>query len=159
MDFVNACSHAGVISIINDRADIAILASADGVHLGQDDLPIDKVRAIQQKPMIIGVSTHNTEQLEAAIKTNPSYVALGPVFTTPTKPDIEIAGTEYLRKAVALLGDSGINHVTIGGITGANINEVLNIGAKTVAVCSSVCSADDVSKACSVLKEAIVNHP
>ncbi len=157
-DFAGACATADVISIINDRPDIAILADADGVHLGQDDLTVDDVRAMQHKPLIIGVSTHNLEQLEAAIATSPGYVALGPVFATPTKPNIDIAGPEYLRRAVELLADSGINHLAIGGITIENIGTILELGVNTVAVCSGVCNSDDPADACGRLKNAIVNH-
>ena len=157
-DFVKACTQAGVISIINDRPDIVILAAADGVHLGQDDLDIDDVRAIQQKPMIIGISTHNIDQLKKAIQTNPTYVALGPVFETPTKPGINIAGPEYLTQALELLADSSINHVAIGGITGGNIGEILKKGVKAVAICSAVCSNNDPKDACQCLKNAIINQ-
>jgi thiamine-phosphate pyrophosphorylase len=158
MDFVIACSAVNVISIINDRADIAILAGADGVHLGQGDLAVEDVRAIQHKPLIIGVSTHNLQQLQTAIATGPAYVALGPAFATPTKPNIDIAGIGYLQQAVNFLDATGINYLAIGGITAENISEILDLGVKTVAVCSAVCHDHDAENACKRLKNAIVNH-
>lgn len=158
VDFVNACLVADAISIINDRADIAILADADGVHLGQDEIAVEDVRAMQQKPLIIGVSTHNIDQLKAAITTRPSYVALGPMFMTPTKPDIDIAGIEYLKEAVELLADISINRVAIGGITAKNIDSILAFGVRKIAVCSGVCGAEEVGGACRELRGKIVDY-
>jgi thiamine-phosphate pyrophosphorylase len=112
-EFVKMCKDGGVISIINDRADIAIASGADGVHLGQNDLPIEQARKLQMTPMIFGKSIHSITQLNAAIAELPTYVSLGPVFETPTKPDAEPVGIDYVKQALPILKDTGIGHVVI----------------------------------------------
>ena len=87
-EFVKICRRHNVISIINDRADIAIASEADGVHLGQNDLPVENVRQLQVKPLIIGKTTHSQQELRACIDKMPTYVSIGPVFATPLKPDL-----------------------------------------------------------------------
>jgi len=155
VEFVRICRAAGVISIINDRADIAVAAGADGVHVGQDDLAIKQVRKIQQRPLIIGKSTHSPSQLRAACRELPTYVALGPVFATPTKPTAEAVGLAYVTEGVEILSDTGIGHVAIGGITLDNVEEVLSAGTGAIAVCSAVTDASDAAAACRALKEKI----
>jgi len=154
-EFVGICKDHGVLSIINDRVDIAGAAGADGVHLGQDDLPVATARALQLAPLIIGKSTHSIKQLKSACEENPTYVALGPVFATTTKPCAEAVGTEYVRQAVELLADTGIAHVAIGGINADNVEQVLEAGARAVAVCSAVTESEDPVGACRALKEKI----
>ena len=154
-EFVKICKDSGVLSIINDRVDIAAAAGADGVHLGQDDLPIDQARKLQLTPLIIGKSTHSIEQLRAACDELPTYVSLGPVFSTPTKPGLEPVGLDYVTQAVAILKDSGICHVAIGGITLDNIEQVLSAGAKVIAVCSAVTESADPTASCQALKQKI----
>ncbi len=155
-EFVEMCKEMGVVSIINDRADIAITAGADGVHLGQNDLPIEQVRRLQLTPLIIGRSTHNPKELKRATDSLASYVSLGPVFATPTKPQIEIAGLDYVRQGLQQLADTGLGHVAIGGITAGNVEQVLQAGAQCVAVCSSVTRVPRPGQACQRLKETIV---
>lgn len=154
-EFVKACRHQNAISIINDRADIAIVTGADGIHLGQNDLPIEKVRSLQIKPLIIGKTTHSQQQLVAATSEMPTYVSLGPVFATSTKPDLAPVGLDYVTKAVKLLEPSGVEHVAIGGITLENIDQVLRAGAKRIAVCSAVTKATDPAEMCRAFKEKI----
>ena len=154
-EFVKMNRGEGVLSIINDRVDIAISAGADGVHLGQNDLPVDCARRLQMTPMIIGKSTHSPEQLIAACGENPTYVGLGPVFATETKPAAKAVGLEYVRQAGRILADTGIGHVAIGGINRDNVNEVLSAGARCIAVCSAVTKAIDPKAACSDLKDKI----
>lgn len=149
---VKLCNEAGVVSIINDRVDIAASVGADGIHLGWDDLPLEEARRMQLTPMIFGLSTHSIDELKAAITQRPDYVSLGPVFATGTKPDLAPAGLQYLTEATQILSDTGIGHVAIGGITVANIDQVLKAGAKNVAVCSAVAQADDPEKMCRKLK-------
>ena len=155
VEFVQICKTSGVLSIINDRADIAVAAGADGVHLGQNDLPIGQVRRLQLAPLIIGKSTHSLEQLRAACQENPTYVSLGPVFATGTKPDAEPVGLDYVRRATEKLADTGIDSVAIGGITLDNVRDVLNAGAASIAVCSAVTQASDPTAACRELKKKI----
>ena len=149
------CKAGGVLSIINDRADIAVAAGADGVHLGQNDLPVEQVRKLELKPLIIGKSTHSLKQLEAARDELPTYVSLGPVFSTGTKPTAEPVGLGYVTEGVQRLADTGIGHAVIGGITLENVEEVLDAGARTIAVCSAVIDARDPAEACRALKASI----
>ncbi|MDD5326683.1 MAG: thiamine phosphate synthase [Phycisphaerae bacterium] len=154
-EFAKLCKDAGVLSIINDRVDIAVATGAAGVHLGQNDLPIDQARKLQLAPLIIGKSTHSIEQLRAACNELPTYVSLGPVFSTGTKPNAAPAGLDYVRQGVESLSDTGIGHVAIGGITLENIEDVLKAGAKTIAVCSAVTESADPTAACRALKQKI----
>ncbi|UCG59487.1 MAG: thiamine phosphate synthase [Phycisphaerales bacterium] len=154
-EFVQICEAAGVLSIINDRVDVAAAAGADGVHLGQNDLPVEQARRLQLTPLIIGKSTHSLEQLRSACAERPTYVSLGPVFTTETKPGAAPVGLDYVTKAVEELAHTGIGHVAIGGITPDNINQVVKAGAKTIAVCSAVTGARDPAAVCRALGERI----
>jgi len=154
-EFVKICKDAGVLAIINDRVDIAVAAGADGVHLGQNDLPTEYARKIQLAPLIIGRSTHSIQQLHAACEELPTYVSLGPVFATGTKPTAEPVGLDYVKQGVEILDGTGIGHVAIGGITLDNVEDVLNAGAKAIAVCSAVTESADPTTACRALKEKI----
>ncbi len=156
--FVKLCKDNNIVSIINDRLDIAIASDADGVHLGQNDLPVGKARQLMLKPMIIGSSTHNIEELEKACQQNPTYVAIGPAFATETKPEIKIAGLEYIKQAIEMLADNGIASVAIGGINPENIEQLLQLGVKTIAVCSAVTEDSDPQAKCLVLKNKIEVH-
>jgi thiamine-phosphate pyrophosphorylase len=155
VEFVEICREMGALSIINDRADIASAAGADGVHLGQSDLPVEQVRRLQLTPLIIGKSTHSLKELEAACPALPSYVSLGPAFATPTKPGIEVAGLEYVRQGIERLAETGISHVAIGGITVDNVEQVIRAGAERVAVCAAVAKAANPADACRRLKDKI----
>ncbi len=154
-EFVKVCKDAGVLSIINDRVDIAVAAGADGVHLGQDDIPVEQARKLQLAPLILGKSTHSIEQLRAACEELPTYVSLGPVFATATKPGASPVGLDYVKQAMEILSQTGIGYVAIGGITLDNIGSVLKAGAKAIAVCSAVTEADDPASACRALKQKI----
>ena len=156
VEFVRICREAGVLSIINDRIDIAAASGADGVHLGQNDLPIEQARKLQLSPLITGKSTHSPEQLRAACQERPTYTALGPVFATATKPTAPAVGLDYVRKAKKILAGTGVGNVAIGGITVDNVEEVLEAGADAIAVCAAVTKAADPAQACSALKEKII---
>jgi len=155
IEFVKICKDAGVLGIINDRIDIAVVAGADGVHLGQNDLPIQYARKLQLAPMIIGKSTHSLKQLRAACEQLPTYIGLGPVFATETKPTAPPVGIDYIRRATEILADTGICNVAIGGINLDNVEKVLSAGATSIAVCSAVTKADDPTVACRALKDKI----
>lgn len=155
--FVELCKSGGVVSIINDRPDIAIVSNADGIHLGQGDLTPQQVRKLQQKPMILGLSTHSMPQLQEAVKQPCTYIALGPVFKTLTKPNEPTAGIDYLKNGLKFLADYPLGHVAIGGIGLSNVSEVLQVGAKTVAVCSAVCEQARPAEACRQLKQLITS--
>jgi thiamine-phosphate pyrophosphorylase len=153
--FVQICKDFGVVSIINDRVDIAVGVEADGVHLGQNDLAVAQARKLQLRPMIIGKSTHSVEQLRKACTEQPCYVSLGPVFSTGTKPDAKPVGLAYVRQAAEILAGTGIASVAIGAITPDNVEEVLQAGASAVAVCSAVTGAKEPAAVCRLLKEKI----
>jgi thiamine-phosphate pyrophosphorylase len=154
-EFVKICRDSGVYSVINDRIDIAIAADADGLHLGQNDLPVQCARKLAQKPVIIGKSTHSLDQLRSACQEQPTYVGLGPIHATTTKPSAEPVGLEYIRKATEFLKKEAVGHTAIGGITIDNIEKVLSAGADCIAVCNAVTKAVDPAVACKNLKEKI----
>jgi len=155
IEFVKINADSGVLSIINDRVDIAVASGAGGVHLGQNDLPVEYARKLQLTPLIIGKSTHSLSQLSAARDELPTYVSLGPVFATKTKPTSQPVGLEYVRQAKQILVDSGIGHVAIGGITIDNVEEVISAGAERISVCSAVTKVGDPKAACQALKKKI----
>jgi len=132
-----------------------VAAGADGVHLGQNDLPVEQVRKLALAPMIIGKSTHSLEQLRGACSELVTYASLGPVFATLTKPGAPAVGLEYVRQAAKELSGTGIGNVAIGGITPDNVDEVLSAGAGAIAVCSAVTEAGDPAEVCRALKEKI----
>jgi thiamine-phosphate pyrophosphorylase len=141
--------------IINDRVDIALALKADGVHLGQDDLPPERARKILGEKAIIGFSIHNLKQAVEAIKLPIDYLAIGPVFATKTKekPDkiVGIEGVKIVREAVG-----NFPLVAIGGITLQNFREVLDAGANSAAIISDLLSEpDSITKK---MKEIILSH-
>jgi thiamine-phosphate pyrophosphorylase len=157
VEMVKKCTDAGVLCIINDRIDIAVAAGADGVHLGQTDLPLTQARKLESVPLILGKSTHSPAELDSAIAQGADYVSLGPVFATDTKPDIRAVGLDYLEQGLAAADTAGIGHAAIGGINSENINDVLRIGARTIAVCSAVCSSREPRQMCQFLKQLIID--
>jgi thiamine-phosphate pyrophosphorylase len=132
--------QAGVTFIVNDRVDLAVAVDADGVHLGQDDLPAPVARSLLRPGMLLGVSTHSMEQAQAAQAAGADYVAVGSMFATATKPDFELVGPSLIR---ALRPQIRVPLVGIGGITPDNVSEVIAAGADGVAVISAVCGAAD----------------
>jgi thiamine-phosphate pyrophosphorylase len=153
VEFVDICRDLGALSIINDRIDVAAAAGADGVHLGQDDLPVEQARRLQLSPLIVGKSTHNDSELERAVGAMPSYVSLGPAFATATKPKTEVAGPDYIRHGLERLAETGVSHVAIGGITHENVELLLRAGVQRVAVCAAVSEAPSPADACRRIKD------
>jgi thiamine-phosphate diphosphorylase len=127
------------VFIVNDYADIALAVNADGVHLGQDDLPIGEARKIMGKDKIIGISTHNLKQAIAAEKQGADYIGFGPVFHTVTKDAGIPKGTETLQKIKMQVQ---VPVVAIGGINIENIRPILDTGVDAVAVASAILSGD-----------------
>jgi len=156
--FVQLCKELGVLSIINDRLDIALTTGADGVHVGNEDLPVARIRQVQHRPMIIGLTTHSLDELAAACDQAPTYVSIGPVFPTATKPDLAPAGLQYVRQAVARLAGKGIYHVAIGGIDIGNTNAVIEAGAEAVAICSAVARSPDPAGLCRRIKQRLLDR-
>jgi thiamine-phosphate pyrophosphorylase len=148
----------GVTFIVNDRADVAALAGASGVHVGQDDLEVEEARALVGKGKWVGVSTHNVEQFRAAAATSAEYIAFGPVFATSSKANPDpVVGIELLRR-VRDLSEKPI--VAIGGITLENAPSVIQAGADCVAVISDVLRAPDHAQRAKQYLEALggANH-
>lgn len=129
--------------IINDRPDIALLANADGVHLGQTDLSAVDVRTLAATRLLIGVSTENMEQARAALAAGANYCGVGPMFTTTTKEKPRLAGPTYLRAYLADPALAAFPHLAIGGITPENVDTLVAAGVRGIAVSSCVCSAAD----------------
>jgi thiamine-phosphate pyrophosphorylase len=131
----------GVTFFVNDRPDVAYLAGAHGVHVGQHDLSADAARMVVGKDKLVGISTHNLEQFSAAAATSADYIAVGPVFETRTKghPD-PVVGAELVRRARAVT-DTPI--VAIGGITLERASDIIAAGADSVAVISDILLAQD----------------
>ncbi len=151
-EFVSICRENGVISIVNDRIDVAITSGVDGVHLGAEDLGITAVRKLQSEPLIVGLTTHNLLELRNALAEQPTYIALGPAFPTSTKDSLKVAGPDYLREGIQSLFETGVGHAAIGGITLENLDRVLETGVSTVAVCAAVTAAPDPTAACADFK-------
>jgi thiamine-phosphate pyrophosphorylase len=140
-ELVALLASRGVRLILNDRPDIAQIAGASGVHVGQEDLPVSDARAICPAPSWVGVSTHNLEQLREAARTSADYIAVGPIFLTSTKrnPD-PVVGLDLLRAARSIT-DKPL--VAIGGITLERAAEVYRAGANSIAVIRDLASAED----------------
>jgi thiamine-phosphate pyrophosphorylase len=134
------CRAAGTTFIVNDRVDLALAVEADGVHLGQDDLPARLARPLLRPGMILGVSTHSVAQARAAQTDGADYVAVGSMFATRSKAEFELVGPNLLRK---LRGEIRVPLIGIGGITHDNVEEVIRAGADGVAVISAVGAAHD----------------
>jgi thiamine-phosphate pyrophosphorylase len=148
-----ACDEYGALFVVNDRADLALECGADGVHVGQDDEPVDAVRRLVGAELLIGLSTHTPGQVDAASHdAQVDYLGVGPVFETATKPGLEPVGVELVRHAAA--------HVTkpwfaIGGIDAQRAAE---IGAESVAVVRAIRDAEDPRAAAAELREAITRE-
>jgi len=135
------CHERGAMLIVNDRADIAMLAGTDGVHVGQEDLPLAAARKIVGAGKIVGVSTHTVEQALAAEKGGADYIGFGAIYTGGLKNVKNAQGLERLRAVRAAVG---IPIVAIGGITEASTPEVLRAGADAVAIITDVVRAPDI---------------
>lgn len=127
--------------IINDDPSVAAESGADGVHVGQDDVPVDVVRARFPEISLIGLSTHNLDQAKRSLEQDPDYIGVGPVFATPTKkiPD-PVLGTDLAAKMIASVPYPA---VAIGGINAENLPSVIKAGARNWSVVRAVCGSED----------------
>jgi thiamine-phosphate pyrophosphorylase len=146
------CRAAGVPFIVNDRVDLALAVGADGVHLGQDDLPPAAARPLLRPGMILGLSTHSVEQAKAAQAAGADYVAVGAMFPTGSKPEFQLVGSALAREVRPVVR---VPLIAIGGITPDNVGEVIAAGADGVAVISAVCAAADPAAAARRFIDAI----
>ena len=135
------CRKRGAILIVNDRVDIAILAGAHGVHLGQEDLPLEAARRVAGMGKMIGISTHNVEQARAAENGGADYIGFGPMYPGGLKNNAAGQGLDQLR---AIRTAVKIPIVAIGGITEARVAETLAAGADAVAIITDVVNAPDI---------------
>lgn len=140
-ELAEAARAGGARFFVNDRPDVAFLAEADGVHVGQDDLGVEEARGVVGPDAWVGLSTHNIEQFEKALRSSADYIALGPIFATSSKasPD-PVVGLGLLRRARRLTGRP---IVAIGGITLERAAEVIEAGADSVAVIRDVLRAEN----------------
>ena len=136
-------ARAGVTFIVNDHIDLALAVKADGVHIGQEDLPPQIVRELIGEDMVLGLSTHNPDQIKLAEKSGVvDYLGVGPVYATQTKVDVgEAVGLKYVTYAHE---HTKLPFVAIGGIKEHNIHDVAKAGAKTIAVVSDIVGAVDI---------------
>jgi len=134
------CQRYGALFLVNDRVDIALGANADGVHLGQTDIPMELARQILGRDRLVGRSTTNAQELERAIAEGADYVGVGPIFATPTKPGKAAVGFDYLQYARK---HAPMPQFAIGGIDLSNIEEVIKAGATQVAVVRAIMEATD----------------
>ena len=152
-EITQLCRARGVRFIVNDRLDLALAADADGVHLGQDDLPPKAARALLGAGKVLGVSTHSIEQALWAAEQGADYLGIGPIFATGTKATgYEPVGCDTIRQLRARID---LPLVAIGGITLSNVGEVIAAGAAGVAVISAIIGADDITAATAAFVTAI----
>jgi len=150
----NLCKSSGILCIINNRADIALAAGADGVHLGQGDMPVIAARRIVGNGKIIGVSTHNLAQAHRAVADGADYIGVGPIFKSSTKPRDFVAGLEYAEAAAR---EIAIPKIGIAGITPENVDKVRKAGITAVAVTAAITARDDVAAATRQLKKLLMD--
>jgi thiamine-phosphate diphosphorylase len=154
------CREAGCLFIVNDRVDLALSVEADGVHVGQDDLPASEARRLLRPGMILGVSTHDESQARRARDDGADYVAVGSMFPTGSKAGFRLVGPDLIRR---VRPEIPAPLVAIGGITLDNVTEVIRAGADAVAVISAVCAAPDpaaaVRRFLEVIRAARENAP
>ncbi|MFO0202059.1 MAG: thiamine phosphate synthase, partial [Alphaproteobacteria bacterium] len=145
--------ESGALFIMNDRPDLAVLAEADGVHVGQGDLTAQEARRIVGGDKLVGVSTHSIEQARQAVLDGADYIGVGPVFSSRTKEFDEFSGLEYVQQVAS---EITLPAFAIGGIGVTNLREVLSAGASRVAVSSEICAADDVERVAARMKESLL---
>ena len=150
--FRRLCDEHDALFVLNDRPDLALAASADGVHVGQDDQPVAAVREQVGGELLIGLSTHSREQLEAGLRTDADYVCVGPVYATPTKPDYAEVGLELVRHAAQVADRPWF---AIGGIDASNVGEVAAAGAERVVVVRAIRDAADPRAAAEELRRGL----
>jgi thiamine-phosphate pyrophosphorylase len=134
------CHRYQALFLVNDRVDLALAVGADGVHLGQTDLPVAVARRLLGPQAIIGRSTTNPEEMNRALSEGADYIGVGPVYSTPTKPGKAAAGLDYVRYAAA---QAPAPWFAIGGIDGDNLSAVLQAGAQRVAIVRAVMEAEN----------------
>lgn len=134
------CRAAGALFVINDRPDLAVACDADGVHVGQDDMPVGRAREIVGDDAIVGLSTHSVKQAQAGCRSGADYIAVGPVHATPTKEGRPAIGVEPIKYAAAHVS---VPWFAIGGIDTKTVGDVVRAGARRIVVVRALTDADD----------------
>lgn len=159
-DLRDRARRAGVTFIVNDRLDVALAVEADGLHVGQDDLPAPIARQLLKPGMILGVSSHSLAQARQTQADGADYVAVGSIYPTGTKQEFQLVGVELLRQVRPAIR---VPLVAIGGITPVNVGEVIRAGADGAAVISAVCAAPDPTRTTreflGAIRAARTGHP
>ena len=151
--FRDACDRHGVLFVVNDRPELALQVGADGVHVGQDDLPVEAVRRLVGDDLIVGLSTHSPEQFEAGLESSADYLSVGPIWETPTKAGRPAAGIDYVRYAASHAGTRP--WFAIGGIDASNIDDVVAAGARRAVVVRAIRDAEDPAAVAAALKSRL----
>ena len=152
LQFRETTTRAGVLLIINDHLDIALAVDADGVHLGQEDLPVEAARRLASE-LLIGASSHSLEQALQAEEDGADYINIGPIFSTKTKEEVEsVLGPEAIAKISPQIR---LPFTVMGGINEENIDQVLAYGARRVAMVTAITKAADIAAKVKSLKEKI----
>jgi thiamine-phosphate pyrophosphorylase len=150
------CERIGALLIVNDRPLVAREAGADGVHVGQQDMSVADARRLVGPDMLIGLSTHAPEEIDAPQAAQADYIGVGPVHATPTKPGRPSVGLELVRYAA---GSAPKPFFAIGGLHAGNVAEVLGAGARRIVVLRAIADADDPEAAARELREQLEAHP
>lgn len=146
--------EAGALFVVNDRPDLALACDADGVHVGQDDVPVAEARAVVGPERLVGLSTHTPEQIRAAHGVD--YIGVGPVFATPTKPGREPVGLELVREAARA---ARVPWFAIGGVDLDTVEAVIAAGASRIAVVRAIAGAADPRAAAATLRSQLGSDP
>ena len=151
------CARHGALFILNDRADLAVAVGADGVHVGQDDMPVAEARAVVGEDAIVGLSTHSIAQADAGARSGADYIAVGPVHATPTKEGRPAIGLEPVRHAAAHI--TGLPWFAIGGIDQQTVGDVVAAGAGRAVIVRAIAHADDPEAVTRALRAALERTP
>ena len=146
------CAAAGALFLVNDRPDLAAAVGADGVHVGQDDMPVARARTLVGDDAIVGLSTHSMQQARDGGRSGADYIAVGPVHATPTKEGRPAIGVEPLRYAASHVD---VPWFAIGGLDAGNVDEVLDRGARRIVVVRAIAAADDPEAAARALEQRL----
>jgi thiamine-phosphate pyrophosphorylase len=150
------CERLGALLIVNDRPLVAREAGADGVHVGQDDMPVSEVRELVGPDMLIGLSTHSPAEIEGRDAEQADYIGVGPVHETPTKPGRPAVGTELVSYAAA---HARVPFFAIGGLHAGNLGATIRAGARRAVVLRAITEAQDPERAARALRDLLDAHP
>lgn len=150
------CERLGALLIVNDRPIVAREVGADGVHVGQDDMPVEEVRELVGADMLIGLSTHAPGEIDAVNAGLVDYIGVGPIHATPTKPGRPAVGLELIRHAAA---HAPVPFFAIGGLDAGNVTDTLDAGAARVCVLRAIADAEDPEQAARALRNLLDAHP